>query len=183
MANTRYIALLRGINVGGHKLIKMEALADAFKSAGFRNVKTYIASGNVIFESGSGNVAALTRKIEKILLATFGHQISVLVFTLPEFQQIVAINPFKGLKKSGDVMLCSVLLREPSTRVSPPLESKTERFKVVGLHDRAVFIVARRKPTGWFGYPNNWVEKEFAVTGSTRNWSTLEKLLTLAESM
>jgi hypothetical protein len=47
----------------------------------------------------------------------------------------------------------------------------------VAIQDRAVFILARRKRTGWFGFPNNWVEKEFGVTASTRNWSTLEKIV------
>jgi hypothetical protein len=74
-------------------------------------------------------------------------------------------------------MLFTVLLRTPSTRSEPPLESKTEKFKVVAMQDRAVFILARRKKTGWFGFPNNWVEKEFGVTASTRNWSTLEKIV------
>jgi hypothetical protein len=74
-------------------------------------------------------------------------------------------------------MLFSVLLRAPSTRAKPPRESKPEKFSVIAVQDRAIFIVARRKRTGWFGFPNNWVEKEFDVTASTRNWSTLQKIV------
>jgi len=173
----KYVAFLRGINVGGNKLIKMEALAAVFTRAGFRNVKTYIASGNVIFSTPASNVDALAKRIEKLLLTSFGHEVSVLLFPFAELQAIVDTNPFKRTKR-GDVMLFSVLLRAPSTRAKPPLESKTEKFKVVAIHDRAVFIVARRKRTGWFGFPNNWVEKEFGVTASTRNWSTLQKIVT-----
>jgi uncharacterized protein (DUF1697 family) len=171
-----YVAFLRGINVGGNKLIKMDALAAAFIGAGFRNVKTYIASGNVIFSTKATDVKALVKKIEQQLLSTFGHEIAVLLFPFAELQAIVADNPFKRIKR-GDVMLFCVLLRAPSPRLKPPLESKTEKFKVVAMHDRAVFIRARRKKTGWFGFPNNWVEKEFGVTASTRNWSTLEKIV------
>ena len=171
-----YVAFLRGINVGGNKLIKMEALAAAFTAAGFRNVRTYIASGNVIFSTKATDRKALVKKIEKQLLSTFGHEIAVLLFPFAEIQTLVADNPFKGIKR-GDVMLFSVLLRAPSPRQDAPLESKTEKFKVVAIRDRAVFIVARRKKTGWFGFPNNWVEQEFGVTASTRNWGTLEKIV------
>jgi uncharacterized protein (DUF1697 family) len=174
--DNKYVAFLRGINVGGNKLIKMEALADAFTAAGFRNVKTYIASGNVIFSTRATDPEALVKKIEKQLLTTFGHEIAVLLFPFAELQAIVKSKPFKRTRR-GDVMLFSVLLRAPSRRAKPPLESKTERFKVVAIQDRAVFIVARRKRTGWFGFPNNWVEKEFGVRASTRNWSTLEKIV------
>jgi uncharacterized protein (DUF1697 family) len=172
-----YVAFLRGINVGGNKLIKMDALAAAFTAAGFRNVKTYIASGNVIFTARTTALEALAKKIEKCLLRTFRHQISVLVFPLTELKAIVSSKPFKRAGRGDNAMLFTVLLRTPSTRSEPPLESKTEKFKVVAMQDRAVFILARRKKTGWFGFPNNWVEKEFGVTASTRNWSTLEKIV------
>jgi len=174
--DNKYVAFLRGINVGGNKLIKMEALAAAFTNAGFRKVKTYIASGNVIFSTPATDREALAKKIEKVLLTAFGHEITVLLFPFAELQAIVNSNPFNRTRR-GDVMLFSVLLRAPSTRATPPLESKTEKFKVVAIQDRAIFIVARRKRTGWFGFPNNWVEKEFDVTASTRNWSTLQKIV------
>ena len=182
MPDHRYIALLRGINVGGNKLIKMEALAAAFTAAGFRKVKTYIASGNVIFETRSTDRKALTRKIEKMLTAEFGHEIAVALFTLAELQEMTSGNPFEKIKPSKDVMMCVTLFNQKvSQRL--PLESKTERLTVVSLHDRAAFIVARRKPTGWFGYPNNWIEKEFGVTGTTRNWSSLKKITAAAEAI
>jgi uncharacterized protein (DUF1697 family) len=174
--HNRYVAFLRGINVGGNKLIKMEALAAVFTAAGFQNVKTYIASGNVIFSTPATDLQKIVKKIEKLLLASFGHEVSVLLFPFAELQAIVNSNPFARSKR-GDVMWFSVLLCAPSTRAAPPLESRTEKFKVVAMQERAVFIVARRKRTGWFGFPNNWVEKEFGVTASTRNWSTLQKIV------
>jgi len=178
----RYVALLRGINVGGNKLIKMELLAAAFTAAGFRKVKTYIASGNVIFESSSNNRKALTRKIEKMLTSEFGHEIPVALFTLAELQELISIDHFKQIKQTKDVMLCVTLFNE-SIPQEVPQESKSERLKVVGLQDRAAFIVARRKPTGWFGYPNNWIEKEFGVIGTTRGWGSLQKIAAAAAAV
>ncbi len=176
----RYIAFLRGINVGGKKIIKMEALAAAFTAAGFRRVKTYIASGNVFFDSSSKNRAALTKKIEKMLTATFGHEIAVALFTLPELQELISIDRFPRIKQTKDVMLCVTLFNQ-SVPQDLPRESKADRLKVVSMHDRAAFILARRKPTGWFGYPNNWIEKEFGVTGTTRGWGSLQKIAAAAE--
>jgi uncharacterized protein (DUF1697 family) len=176
----RYIAFLRGINVGGSKVIKMEALAAAFTSAGFRNVRTYIASGNVFFDSGSSDRNALTKKIEKTLTAKFGHEIAVALFTLSELQDMIAIDRFARIKQNKDVMLCVTLFNRDIPQ-QIPRESKAEKLKVVGMHDRAAFIVARRKKTGWFGYPNNWIEKEFGVTGTTRGWGSLQKIAAAAE--
>ena len=68
---TRYIAFLRGINVGGQKLIKMEELTRIFTAAGFKNARTYIQCGNVIFDSGSANAIRLRKKIEKALHNAF----------------------------------------------------------------------------------------------------------------
>ena len=74
----RHVALLRGINVGGNNLIKMTALKEAFEDAGFENVATYIASGNVVFDA-QGPPSALEPKIEKALSKTFGYEARVLV--------------------------------------------------------------------------------------------------------
>lgn len=178
-SNTRYIAFLRGINVGGNKIIKMEALAAAFTAAGFRNVRTFIASGNVFFDSSSANRDALTKKIETMLTKSFGHEIAVALFTLLELRELIAIDRFARIKQTKDVMLCVTLFNRDVPQQIPN-ESKAERLRVVSLHDRAAFIVARRKQTGWFGYPNNWIEKEFGVTGTTRGWGSLQKIAAAA---
>ena len=178
----RYVAFLRGINVGGNKLIKMDALADVFRSAGFRNVKTYIASGNVIFDTRASGRDALAKKIERKLLEAFGHEITAVLVPLSELESLVAKNPFKRIKNGRDVMLFVTLLGKP---VSPPkeqIESITDKLEVDEVRDRATFPVARRKATGWFGFPNNFIEKVFRVPATTRNWSTLEKIVVVASS-
>ena len=173
----RYVAFLRGINVGGNKLIKMEALAAAFTAAGFRNVKTYIASGNVIFDSRAATPDLLSKKIEQKLLQTFGHQIAVMVFPLADLEALVKRDPFKRVKLNEDVMLFVILMRSEVGRVKLPLESKTENLTVIAIEDRAAFIVARRKQNGRVGFPNSFIEKEFGVAATTRNWSTVEKVV------
>lgn len=176
-----YVAFLRGINVGGHKLIKMDVLARIFTAAGFKNVRTYIASGNVIFESGSANKVALTRKIEKALHVTLGYEVTAVLRTLSEIENIVNRNPFKKYEAAKDVMLCVVFLAaEPKAKPKLPLVSITENLEVFEVADRTACVVSRRKKTGWFGFPNNFVEKQFSVTGTTRQWGSVNKLLKAA---
>ncbi|PYS23279.1 MAG: DUF1697 domain-containing protein [Acidobacteria bacterium] len=179
----KYIAFLRGINVGGHKLIKMEALAAAFTAAGFRNVKTYIASGNVIFESRATKVDGLEKKAERKLLETFGHEIAVVIFSIAELQALIESDPLKAFDSHSDVMLVVTFLKQRVLRVKLPLESKTENLEVFAIQDRAAFTVARRKKTGWFGFPNNFIEKKLGCAATTRQWRTVEKVVAVAERL
>ena len=179
---TRYVALLRGINVGGKNLIKMEQLVRIFTGAGLKNVRTYIASGNVIFDSSSSNKATLTKKIEKALQQDLGYEVTVILRTLDELESIVTRNPYKHRPASSDVMHCVVFLAdEPKGKLQIPLVSSTENLEVFEVNDRVACITARRKRTGWFGYPNNFVEKQFGVAGTTRNWSSVIKILQAAK--
>jgi uncharacterized protein (DUF1697 family) len=178
---TRYVAFLRGINVGGRKLIKMDALAEMFRSAGLKNVRTHIASGNVIFDSASANKAALIRKIEKVLVRELGYEVPVILRTLAELENLARRNPFKKQPSSKDIGHFVVFLAgEPEKEIQIPLISQTENLEVFELADSTAFILARRKKTGWFGYPNNFVEKQFGVIGTTRNWSSVNKLVKAA---
>ena len=171
---TRYVALLRKINVGGNNLIKMDALRSAFEAVGMKNVRTFQQAGNVVFESKSKKPLA---KIQKLL----NTDRTAIVFTVDELAQIAKQDPFKQLA-TRDVMLCVVFLfDEPTKKTKLPLASITDKLELIAIRDRAAFVVARRKKTGWFGFPNNFVEKQLGVTATTRQWSTLKKLVEFAE--
>src|SRR5689334_1046184 len=94
-----YIAMLRGINLGGHNNIKMESLRASFERLGFRNVKTYVQSGNVVFDAGKDYAASWSEKIGKKILRDFGFLVPVLLKTSKEMEQVVRRNPF--LKAAG----------------------------------------------------------------------------------
>ena len=89
-----YIALLRGINVGGKSIIKMSALKDCFEQAGMTNVATYIQSGNVTFETGKRPVSSVTTRVERALAKAFGQPLSVVVQSAAQFERVVADVPF-----------------------------------------------------------------------------------------
>src|SRR5437879_5432039 len=94
-----YVAMLRGINVGGHRRIKMDALRKSFEELGFEQVKTYIQSGNVVFKAGKTSAPALTKKIEERIISDFGFSASAIVRTGDDLGKTVADNPF--LKQRG----------------------------------------------------------------------------------
>src|SRR5947209_7842218 len=89
-----YVSLIRGINVAGNKSVKMESLKRSYIALGFRNVETYIQSGNVIFDMAAAPISQLAEKIEKRLLKEFDLDVSVVIRTPLELQQIAKRNPF-----------------------------------------------------------------------------------------
>lgn len=175
---TKHVALLRKVNVGGKNLMKMDALRSVFEAAGLKNVRTFQQAGNVVFESR--RVTDATR-LEKLLSQSFNTDLRLLVLPLAELERMTKHNPFKRVER-GDVMLCVVFLfDEPVTVPELPFRSTTENLELIAVQDRAAFVVARRKKSGWFGFPNNFVEKQLGVTATTRQWSTVRKLIDFAD--
>src|ERR1700736_6446111 len=97
----QYVALLRGINLGGHRAVAMKDLREMFEAAGFSGVKTVATTGNVIFAAPKTNANAVTKKIEAKLQETFGFEVKTILRTMSEIEEIVGRNPFRGLKEDG----------------------------------------------------------------------------------
>src|SRR4030095_11227488 len=98
-----YVAMLRGINVGSGKIVKMERLRASFEALGFDRVRTYVQSGNVIFESEEKSATGLSKKIAEKIQGNFGFIVPVLLKTSKEIEQIVRDNPLvneKGIDHS-----------------------------------------------------------------------------------
>ena len=108
----RYIAFLRAINVGGH-VVKMDRLRALFESVGLENVETFIASGNVIFDSGARNAASLEVKIAKQLEAALGYEVATFLRTASELASVAAHEPFLG---TDDARLYVGFLATPLTK-------------------------------------------------------------------
>src|SRR5262245_32430330 len=122
-----YVALLKGINVGGKNRIKMAALIESFSSLGLRNCRSYIQCGNIVFETKAAANEALRRKIEKQLSKTFGNDAHVVLKTVTDLESLVKQNPFKKITVNSDTMLCVAFLANPPAAVPKlPLQSKSE---------------------------------------------------------
>ncbi|MRS03119.1 DUF1697 domain-containing protein [bacterium] len=171
------IALLRSVNVLGKNMIKMPELARAFEEAGFRDVKTYIQSGNIIFGTSEESAEALSSKIRALIDKKFGLTIETVVITPRELADIVAQNPFA--KKTG-----IDLTRQHVTFLDRDIDpAKAE--KLLSYHyppdeiitgNRVVYVYC---PDGYgrTKYHNNFIEKKLSANATSRNWNTCLRLL------
>jgi uncharacterized protein (DUF1697 family) len=136
-----YIALLRGINVGGH-LIKMERLRKLFMELGFTHVRTYIQSGNVFFESPQTDRKSVAQAIEQHLYQAFGYEVPVFLRTIPELEHLVAINPFQHITVTPEMRVCVVFTSEmiPKTLTLPHRSPKKD-VEIVQTTDYEAFMI------------------------------------------
>jgi uncharacterized protein (DUF1697 family) len=172
-----YISMLRGINVGGQKKIKMNELALLYESRGFEKVQTYIQSGNVVFVSPERDSEKLSAKIEKEIKRRFGFDVAVLIRTAGEIQKIIKNNPFKG--KDENYLHVTFLNGKPQ---EIPIEeiikvkSGSEEFHIEG---REIYLFC---PNGYGNtkLSNNFFERKLKVAATTRNWRTVNTLFKIA---
>ena len=171
----RYIALLRGINVGGHKKLKMTDLKLLFEDLGFENVTTYIQSGNVVFSAKDGE--NLEAKISKEIEKRFGWEVSVLVKTAHELTKILKDCPFDKAKKAEAYFM--LLATPPKTEFMEALANLSYPEEEFVITPECVYI-SYKNGAGKAKLNNNFFEKKLQVTATTRNFRTLAKLVELA---
>ncbi|MDE2590247.1 MAG: DUF1697 domain-containing protein [Patescibacteria group bacterium] len=178
----KQVAFLRGINVGGHKPVQMEELKKAFESLGFENVKTFLASGNVLFETSQANERILAKKIEEKLKKTFGHKIDVLIHTIEELQRLDKLNPFKGITITPQTRLYVTFLSEkPKNNLKIPYESVNKNFKIIRATGSEVCSVLILQPNSQTIDLMDFLEKEFGRKITTRNWNTITRILKVSK--
>ena len=183
----RHVAFLRGINVGGHKPLKMADVRTAFEGMGFEDVRTVQASGNVIFEAGGeGDADSVAARIEAQLERVFGYSIGVAVRPLADLERLVASDRFRGVAVTPETRLYVTFLSHPAkngTRIGPD-SSFDRRHDTAGGNVRLVDVTAGEVLTAITLSPRwgstelmAWVEKEFGTDMTTRNWNTIVKIV------
>jgi uncharacterized protein (DUF1697 family) len=147
---------------------------------GFENVKTLIASGNVIFDSESDNSDALEKKIKKTLSTRFNYDAIVMLRSIDEIEIIIKLDPFKKITPNPKIKFYVVFLsNEPKTLPRLPLINEKERLELLLVHKKDAFLLSSEVKNGRYGFPNNFIEDELGVSATSRNWNTVCKLLTL----
>jgi uncharacterized protein (DUF1697 family) len=174
----RYVAFLRGINVGGKNIIKMEALKKSFESAGFTNVKTFIQCGNVLFDSTSSSTPALTKKIEKKLREDYGSDIKTMIRSMDEIEEMQKQSPFCGREgdKSVKLYVCFLYENIPAGKKLPSVSEK-DAVEIVRVGKKEIYFLSFPTKNGRYGFPNNFIENEFKTFSTVRNWNTIKRLL------
>jgi uncharacterized protein (DUF1697 family) len=174
----RYVALLRGINLGGANIMKMDDLKAVFSELGFKNVKSYINSGNLAFDTAKTSETKLIDRIENAVEKEFGRRVHIMVREQQDIGCILKNNPFEGEYESHKHMHV-LFLKEPMPAEKEKLLQDSalpgERYHVNG---REVYNLL---PNGVAGslLTKGFFEKKPAVPYTGRNWRTVEKLAEL----
>lgn len=176
----KYVALLRGINVGGNSIVKMSELKAAFEKNGFINVATYINSGNVIFESEETNTEKLTFQIEKMLLTNFKMNLRVVIRSQEQLKTVVS-NVSDAWKNAKDFRCYIAFVKEPTTpnEVIQEIQLKAGvDFVKAGKH--VVYMATKMEGLTKSGF-TKLVGKKIYKEITMRNFNTTKKLLELME--
>src|SRR3984957_8532098 len=177
------VAMLRGVNLAGHQMIKMPALKTLCTSLGVRDVQTYIQSGNIIFREDKEDPSVLARRLEAKIESEFGFRPAVIVRTASELRKVIAKNPFSGRAGIEPSRLLVVFMDSVPT--------KQAREKVLAIpcepeelhiHGRELYIyypngMARPK------IPSGLIDRAVKTPCTGRNWNTGTKLLQMAEAL
>lgn len=178
----QYVALLRGINVGGKNLIKMTALKACFEALGFKDVRTYIQSGNVLFRAAGLDQARLTRRIEETLSNTFNYKSRVVVRSLKQMKDIVTHAP-KGFGSDPATYRYDVIfLKEPLTAANA-MESVTTKEGVDrAFAGKGVLYFSRLISRAAQSHLTRIITMPMYQNMTIRNWNTTTKLLNMMGS-
>ena len=173
----RYVLLLRGINVGGKNKIKMIELKNMFESINFKNLKTYIQSGNVIFDYESIACIKLEDRIEKKISETFGLLVKAIIRTEDEFRKIVNNNPFINESCIEVDKLHVMLMKDvPDPELVLLLDVKKEENEKFVIISKEIYLYC---PNGYgkTKLNNNMFEKKLKISATTRNWKTINNII------
>src|SRR5690554_688076 len=173
----QYFAFLRGLNVGGHR-VKMDHLRSLFEQAGFTDVQTYIASGNVIFRSPSTDVPALERQVESMLKEALGYEVATFIRTTAELQAIATNRMFDVSPDEHVHAILVMFMREPLPEEAREkvLAFKTP-FDEFAVEGREIYWLTRRRISD-SDVMGSLFDKAVRVPTTMRNMNTIEKLVT-----
>ncbi|MCH8518707.1 DUF1697 domain-containing protein [Candidatus Gracilibacteria bacterium] len=176
-----YISILRGINVGGHKLIKMDDLKLMFTSLKFDSVKTYVQSGNIIFSTEESNLKKLEERISSEIKNVFGFEVPTIVMSSDTLERIIENNPLIKDPQKDIGFLYVTFLAEILTHFdTETILEKKQLDEEIEFTSEAIYLYC---PNGYSKTKlnNNFLEAKLNTQATTRNWKTINELLRLAK--
>lgn len=176
-----YIAILRGINVSGKNKIRMADLKEKLAALDFQNIRTYIQSGNVVFEYQQSAQGELKQQIEDEIFRAYGIRVPVIVLTVPELSDIVSNNPFIPGNAERDKLHVTFLSEKPEQEYLDKLGQHAGSADELIVRDKTIYLYC---PNGYgrTKLTNTFFEQKLKITATTRNWKTSNKLIELAKT-
>jgi uncharacterized protein (DUF1697 family) len=173
---TGFVSLFRGINVGGHKGVGMAELKDVYESLGFKDVATYIQSGNVVFSSDDADAALLRRQIEDSFEKKFGFHAEVFVRTSAQLRDIIENNPFQGQQgKESKWVVVMFLAAHPDDTAQKDLLNTYAGPEEIFITGKEMYIYYP-EGIGRSKLSHGLIEKKLKTFGTARNWNTILQL-------
>ncbi len=175
-----YISLLRGINVGGQKTIRMENLRDIFSGLGFTNVRSYVQSGNMLFESGEQEAAGLAKRIEGRIVQACGYPVSVFLRSAHDLEGILANNPYLNDRNEDPAKLyVTFLYHIPSEPWWSEMSAPRDITDEFARGEMAIYLFC---PNGYGAtkLSTSFFERRLGMPVTTRNWNTVNALYKMA---
>lgn len=173
----KYIAFLRGINVGGHKKVPMAELRKTLGTIGCENVITLLNSGNVIFDLPKDPESQLEQRISDHLEQTFGFPIPILIRSAKYIQELFETDPFNGIEVHKDIRLyVSFLKAEAQTGLSLPWSSDDGSFRILSDDNRSIISILDLSISGT-PQAMDFLEKQYRKDITTRNWKTINRII------
>jgi uncharacterized protein (DUF1697 family) len=176
---TVYIALIRGINVGGNKMLKMAGVKSAFEELGLQNVRTHLQSGNVVFQSDSKDRVRLGKDLE----AALGIEAKIILRTAAELRKAIAANPLpEDAEREPSHFIVTFLSAKPTAAAMKALRdgySGPEKMELLG----AELYIHYGDGMGRSKLTNALIERKLGVSGTARNWNTVTRLMEMADEM
>lgn len=178
-----FICLLRGINVGGNKIIRMADLKQGFEEAGFEQVHTLLQSGNVVFQSPETDLALLTRQIEAIIIEGFGFESKIILLTQQALQAVVTQHPFPPEQiAEPSKILVTFLLNHADPDAVVALQSSIKGPESILGAGKTLYIFYPNG-MGRSKLDNNLIQRSLNTVSTGRNWNTVNKLLALSQGL
>ena len=176
-----YISLIRGINVAGHKIVKMDQLRTALEELGFQKVQTYIQSGNIVFQLPKQSESAISKKVEDAIGKEFGHSAAVITLTADEVKAALQGNPF--LKKKGiditklHVLFLSARPEAADVKKLAAIPSRDDQFE---WRDECIYLYLPNG-AGESKLATAPFDKLLSVQATARNWNTVNRLYQMSQ--
>jgi uncharacterized protein (DUF1697 family) len=173
----KHLAMLRGINVSGHNMIKMDALKSMLENCGFQNIETYIQSGNVFLDSEDENANSVGFTIKQEIVKQFGYDVPVIVLSKADLEKCLTNNPFFK-EKNVDTKKLYVAFISKELNASALNDLKTSQFKPdEAFIDGNRIYMKLETGAGNTKLTQKYIEKKLNVTATSRNWNTVNKLI------
>src|ERR1043166_1904609 len=179
----QYVALLRGINVGGRNLIGMPALKACFEDLGFQNVRTYIQSGNVLFEAPGSDQAKLTKQIEDALSKRFDYESRIVLRSRKQMKDVVAHAPVGFGSDPASYRYDAIFLKEPLTAAQAMKSVRTKEGVDQAYAGKGVLYFSRLISKATQSQLARLITMPVYQSMTIRNWNTTTRLLHMLEAM